>query len=255
MTKQTCKACNGPIVGERKRRYCDDTTCRAKRGKERVKSFRKAPAKRRRNPVTNPVNAAEGTDVPENHVADFGCVQSTDNTRGFCNKNRVLASGCTPEVSICGLPINILGGHRFPGPSRLPADLRRTIFETEVGEFLSNWTFDAGVYTSKTNSELTIRPDAVYPNMWRIHHHGRVSDLVNLGRAKAAIDDTSNYTAETIDANPEWLDAIQPRSLPQVEEETVPASDVPVMSPAVIALLDDDGHPTGIPVFLRRAAT
>jgi hypothetical protein len=33
-----------------------------------------------------------------------------------------------------------------------------------------------------------------------------------------------------------------------------PAPQPPVMSPAVITLLEDDGHPSGIPAFLRRAA-
>jgi hypothetical protein len=99
--------------------------------------------------------------------------------------------------------------------------------------------------------------------MWRIHHNGRVSDLVNLARAKEAAldfgrsikDDTPTYTAETIDANRAWLDAIQPRPLLPEVDETVSAPQPPVMSPAVITLLEDDGYPSGIPPFLRRAAT
>ena len=33
---------------------------------------------------------------------------------------------------------------------------------------------------------VTVRPDSQYPNMWRIHANGRVSDMVNLARAKDA---------------------------------------------------------------------
>jgi hypothetical protein len=33
---------------------------------------------------------------------------------------------------------------------------------------------------------LVLREDAKFPKMWRIHYKGRVSDMVNLSRAKDA---------------------------------------------------------------------
>ena len=33
---------------------------------------------------------------------------------------------------------------------------------------------------------LSVIPDSTYPNMWRICHRGRISDMVNLTRAKDA---------------------------------------------------------------------
>ena len=33
---------------------------------------------------------------------------------------------------------------------------------------------------------LVVRPDPQWPNMWRIHYNGRISDMVNLVRAKDA---------------------------------------------------------------------
>jgi hypothetical protein len=33
---------------------------------------------------------------------------------------------------------------------------------------------------------VDVRPDATYADMWRVHHLGRMSDMVNLSRAKDA---------------------------------------------------------------------
>ena len=33
---------------------------------------------------------------------------------------------------------------------------------------------------------LVLRPDSDYPELWRIHYQDRISDMVNLSRAKDA---------------------------------------------------------------------
>jgi hypothetical protein len=44
-------------------------------------------------------------------------------------------------------------------------------------------------YRLRAGDKLTgaeVLPDGRYPGMWRIHYEGRVSDMVNLSRAKDA---------------------------------------------------------------------
>jgi hypothetical protein len=45
------------------------------------------------------------------------------------------------------------------------------------------------IYRLRLGGKLTgleVKPDAKYPQMWRIHYQGKVSDMVNLSRAKDA---------------------------------------------------------------------
>ena len=45
------------------------------------------------------------------------------------------------------------------------------------------------IYRLRIGGKLTgleVKPDAKYPQMWRIHYQGKVSDMVNLSRAKDA---------------------------------------------------------------------
>jgi hypothetical protein len=39
---------------------------------------------------------------------------------------------------------------------------------------------------SRKKTGLILKPDAEYPNLYRIHYKGEVSDMVNLSRAKDA---------------------------------------------------------------------
>ena len=42
------------------------------------------------------------------------------------------------------------------------------------------------LYIARKNTGVSIAPDAKFPSMWRIRHGDRVSDMVNLTRAKDA---------------------------------------------------------------------
>jgi hypothetical protein len=42
------------------------------------------------------------------------------------------------------------------------------------------------LYIGRKKTGIGIRPDAVWPKMWRIHQGDRVSDMVNISRAKDA---------------------------------------------------------------------
>jgi hypothetical protein len=42
------------------------------------------------------------------------------------------------------------------------------------------------LYIGKTFTGVTIEPDARWPNMWRVRKGERLSDMVNLSRAKDA---------------------------------------------------------------------
>ena len=42
------------------------------------------------------------------------------------------------------------------------------------------------LYVGRKRTGITVRPDAIYAGMWRIHQAGEVSDMVNLTRAKDA---------------------------------------------------------------------
>ena len=42
------------------------------------------------------------------------------------------------------------------------------------------------LYINERFTGVTVRSDSRYPNMWRIHAGGRVSDMVNLSRARDA---------------------------------------------------------------------
>ena len=42
------------------------------------------------------------------------------------------------------------------------------------------------LYIGRKKTGISIRPDPVCPSMWRIHQGDRVSDMVNLARAKDA---------------------------------------------------------------------
>jgi hypothetical protein len=184
-----CEMCGGPIMGHTRgpeAKYCGS--------KCRKTASRKCVTKRA---ISQKRHRAKGKQksskiVVQNH--ELACHEFRDSKPS--------------KVDLRAAPINILGGYRFSDASRLPADLRAYIFDTEIGRG---------------------------------------------PKGGPVIDDTPNYTAETVDLNPEWLDSIHPRPLPPVVE-TVSTPRPPVMSPAVIALLEDDGHPSGIPAFLRRVA-
>jgi hypothetical protein len=45
---------------------------------------------------------------------------------------------------------------------------------------------DMRLYIGQGPTDIFVRPDDRYPGMWRVHGHGRVSDMVNLTRAKDA---------------------------------------------------------------------
>jgi hypothetical protein len=45
-------------------------------------------------------------------------------------------------------------------------------------------TYD--LYIGRKKTGVSIQPDSVWPKMWRIHQGDRVSDMVNLARAKDA---------------------------------------------------------------------
>lgn len=42
------------------------------------------------------------------------------------------------------------------------------------------------LYIGRKATGISVRPDGQWPGMWRIHHDQRVSDMVNLARAKDA---------------------------------------------------------------------
>jgi hypothetical protein len=42
------------------------------------------------------------------------------------------------------------------------------------------------LYVGRKKTGVSIKPDAVWPKMWRVHQGERVSDMVNLARAKDA---------------------------------------------------------------------
>lgn len=62
---------------------------------------------------------------------------------------------------------------------------RRTIASKEL-----DWRKGDNKFTlhlrGRSQPLLSVIPDAVYPNMWRINHRGRISDMVNITRAKDA---------------------------------------------------------------------
>lgn len=45
---------------------------------------------------------------------------------------------------------------------------------------------DLSLYIGTRFTGVAVRPDSTYPGMYRIHHGERVSDIVNLSRAKDA---------------------------------------------------------------------
>jgi hypothetical protein len=54
---------------------------------------------------------------------------------------------------------------------------------------------------------LSVEPDATYPGMWRIRHRGRLSDMVNLTRAKdaaitLALTDLNRHQGAPLAASP-----------------------------------------------------
>ena len=57
-----------------------------------------------------------------------------------------------------------------------------------VGRNKLNWRKTAGGYALLRSQKamLKIVPDKVWPGMWRILHRDRLSDMVNLSRAKDA---------------------------------------------------------------------
>jgi hypothetical protein len=120
-----CQACNAPLQGERKRRYCDDPTCRRQRAKQHTKAHRAGTAKRQKKRLAKRPNPSKWVDIPESSKSPL---QGTEKTHEFRKKIRV-----SPLTN--GLPINIIGGHRFNGAARLPADLLATIREAEYGSF------------------------------------------------------------------------------------------------------------------------
>ena len=42
------------------------------------------------------------------------------------------------------------------------------------------------LHIGRKKTGISIRPDSRWPQMWRVHQDGRVSDMVNLARAKDA---------------------------------------------------------------------
>jgi hypothetical protein len=42
------------------------------------------------------------------------------------------------------------------------------------------------LHINRRSTDVTVRPDIRWPGMWRMHKGGRVSDMVNLSRAKDA---------------------------------------------------------------------
>ena len=42
------------------------------------------------------------------------------------------------------------------------------------------------LYIGQRSTGISVCRDRIYPDMWRIHHKGQVSDMVNLSRAKDA---------------------------------------------------------------------
>jgi hypothetical protein len=48
------------------------------------------------------------------------------------------------------------------------------------------WETELRLAIAARPTDITIRPDSRYPGMWRIHQGDRVSDMVNLTRAKDA---------------------------------------------------------------------
>ncbi len=118
-----CQACNAPLLGERKRRYCDDPTCRRQRAKQHTKAHRAGTAKRQKKRSAKRPNPAKWVDIPETSKRPL---QGTETTYQFRKKIEV-----SPLTN--GLPINIIGGHRFNVAAKLPADLLAAIREAECG--------------------------------------------------------------------------------------------------------------------------
>jgi hypothetical protein len=118
-----CQACNAPLQGERKRRYCDDPTCRRQRAKQHTKAHRAGTARRQKKRLTKRPNPSKWVDIAESSKSPL---QGTEKTHEFRKKIRV-----SPLTNV--LPINIIGGHRFNVAPRLPADLLATIREAECG--------------------------------------------------------------------------------------------------------------------------
>jgi hypothetical protein len=48
------------------------------------------------------------------------------------------------------------------------------------------WKMEWRLKLDNRATGLTVRPDDEWPGMWRIHYRGKVSDMVNLTRAKDA---------------------------------------------------------------------
>jgi hypothetical protein len=118
-----CQACNAPLHGERKRRYCDDPTCRRQRAKQHTKAHRAGTARRQKKRLAKRRNPSKWVDIPETSKSPL---QGTESTHEFRKKIRV-----SPLTT--GLPINIIGGHRFNVAAKLSADLLAAIREAESG--------------------------------------------------------------------------------------------------------------------------
>ena len=118
-----CQACNAPLQGERKRRFCDDPTCRRQRAKQHTNAHRSGTARRQKKRLAKRSNLSKRVDIPESPKSPL---QRTEKSHEFRKKIQV-----SPLTN--GLPINIIGGYRFNVAAKLPADLLAAIREAECG--------------------------------------------------------------------------------------------------------------------------
>jgi hypothetical protein len=68
---------------------------------------------------------------------------------------------------------------------------------------------------------ISVRPDAKWPNMWRVHHGKRVSDMVNLTRAKDAARSWADLTGGGERSLVNWRAATSPPDGPPVRQTEV----------------------------------
>jgi hypothetical protein len=70
---------------------------------------------------------------------DYECRDRARRDRNFAgsgatrNISPAISTNCKGEKAGRASPINLVGGHRWPGPPRVDAELRRMVVETELG--------------------------------------------------------------------------------------------------------------------------
>jgi hypothetical protein len=104
-----CKACGVPLEpkrGSRRQRYCD-YECRDRARRDR--NFAGSGATR--NSLAYPSQA-----IPRS-----------------VEISPAISTNCNSEKAGRAFPINLVGGHRWPGPPRVDGELRRMVVETELG--------------------------------------------------------------------------------------------------------------------------